>query len=172
MSDFRTDGFLGDVSNWTAVYHRHFLPLLTAYRELNLFAQDVFFRCDVPSNDQRRLSREDPLLSGFLVTFRLSICSPSAEWKQKRKFWRDHFARALLLSLPFTRMKVLPSGTSSIVTHRVFRKLSPLLDSNSELITAETRAELVIERARSKTDKSIDKKNILKPWQIAQDSRR
>ena len=41
------------------------------------------------------------------------------------------------------------------------------MDSNSELITAETRAELVIERAQYKTDKSIDKKNILKPWQIA-----
>ena len=55
MTDFRTDGFLGDVSTWTAVYHRHFLPLLTAYRELNLFAQDVLFRCDVLSNDNRRL---------------------------------------------------------------------------------------------------------------------
>lgn len=55
MSDLRTDGFLGDLSSWTEVYHRIFLPVLTAYRELNLFAQDVLFRCDVLSNDLRRL---------------------------------------------------------------------------------------------------------------------
>jgi hypothetical protein len=42
-----------------------------------------------------------------------------------------------------------------------------LLDTNSEVLTAEMRAELIAERALYETDKSLDKKKILKPWQIA-----
>ena len=165
MTNFKSDGFLGDICAWTALYHRHFLPLLNVYRELNVFAQDVFLRCDVLSNDHRRFlakSLFSRILGNFQAVYLLGERGMETEMQiLARSLCEATFALvAIDKHESFAERYIQHSDAQSL------QDVERLLRTNSEQITSEIHDELIKRRTLFK--KPLNKKDILKPWEIAE----
>jgi hypothetical protein len=162
MSDFASNGFLGlGISTWTNGYHELYSPWLKIYTEFNSFAQDVLFRCDVPSGNLRLTLAKTlfiRILSNYQGVYLLAERGMEAETTiLLRSLCEATFALvAILKQVDFAARYIGHNEAKRL------QNIESLLSGDSEAISADVRAEMINQREILKAKKAAGKIKALK----------
>jgi Family of unknown function (DUF5677) len=155
MSDLVNNGFLADLSDWTKDYHAHFRPWLELCKEFNSFAQDVFFRCEVQSNDLRR-SLAKTLFMRSLGNYQAAYLLGERGMEAQSEILVRSLCEATFALVAIAKD---PSFAKRYARHNEAKRLQnieSMLGCKSEYISAEMRDEILREQAILRAKKAAD----------------